>query len=484
MTYPATSPLPASALAPAARLEPDAIGVVQDTVIGMASSAPAGTVAATLPALAMASAYGGGLVLLVVAVPMLVIANSYRRLNLWNANCGASFEWVGRAISPYPGFLTGWVMVTGYLVGTVAEVVVLGPSVLAVAGVHPAGPWPLIWIDTAVCLVMGVIAIVGIRMTARVQILMAVVEYAILAGASAAGLIAVLARHPGTFAMTAGWWRLTGIGGRGSLATSLLIAVYCYSLWDGTIYVNEEVRHRRENPGRAAMWAVALLAVLYTLAQVGLQGVVSPSRLHAHAATALVYVAGALGGGIGAKAMALAIALSVTATTGTGIVLTSRIAYGMASHRVLPEYLSKISVRFATPARASLTIVVLLIALTWAYLLTANVTSVFADVVAVAGLLAAVFYIMTAGATMAYYRRRILTNLADAISVGLLPLAAAVFLGWVVVRSVQGAPAGQNWSLGGILAAGVTLMLVARFGLKSRFFRIPRESWTAGQDAR
>jgi amino acid transporter len=144
---------------PATRLEPDAIGVTQDTVIGMASSAPAGTVAATLASLAAVTAYGGGLILILTAVPILITANAYRRLNLWNANCGASFEWVGRAISPYLGFLTGWLMLAGYVIGTVAEVVVLGPSVLAVFGAHPAGPWASVWIDTAVCLVMGLIAV-------------------------------------------------------------------------------------------------------------------------------------------------------------------------------------------------------------------------------------------------------------------------------------------------------------------------------------
>src|SRR5216684_1152562 len=96
---------------PAARLEPDAIGVAQDTVIGMASSAPAGTMAAVLASLAFTSAYSGGLIILLTAVPMLIIANAYRRLNMWNANCGASFEWVGRAINPYLGFLTGWLMI-------------------------------------------------------------------------------------------------------------------------------------------------------------------------------------------------------------------------------------------------------------------------------------------------------------------------------------------------------------------------------------
>jgi amino acid transporter len=117
-----------------AGLEPDAIGVAEDTVIGMASSAPAGTMAATLAALAAASACGSGPVLILTALPMLIIANSYRRLNLWSANCGASFEWAGRAINPYLGFITRWLMIAGYVIGTVAEVVVLGPSVLAVFG--------------------------------------------------------------------------------------------------------------------------------------------------------------------------------------------------------------------------------------------------------------------------------------------------------------------------------------------------------------
>ena len=79
--------------APGARLEPDAIGAAQDTIIGMASSAPAATVGLSLAALAVATAYGSGPILILTAIPMLIIANAYRRLNLWKANTGASFEW-------------------------------------------------------------------------------------------------------------------------------------------------------------------------------------------------------------------------------------------------------------------------------------------------------------------------------------------------------------------------------------------------------
>src|SRR5690349_11799777 len=138
---------------PAARLEPDAIGVAQDTVIGMASSAPAATVGLSLAALAAATAYGSGPILILTAIPMLIIANSYRRLNLWNANCGASFEWVGRAISPYLGFLTGWLMVAAYIIGTVAEVLLLGPSILAVFGSTSTSKWAYVGIGVALGLI-------------------------------------------------------------------------------------------------------------------------------------------------------------------------------------------------------------------------------------------------------------------------------------------------------------------------------------------
>jgi len=59
-----------------------AIGVAQDMVIGMASSAPAATTGLVLAGLAAATAYGSGPILLLTAVPMLIIANAYRRCNM------------------------------------------------------------------------------------------------------------------------------------------------------------------------------------------------------------------------------------------------------------------------------------------------------------------------------------------------------------------------------------------------------------------
>ncbi len=461
--------------APAGRLEPDAIGVAQDTVIGMASAAPTVSAGLTLAALAAVSAYGGGPVILLCGAAMLIIANAYRRLNLWQANCGASFELAGRAISPYAGYFTGWLMIAAYITGAVSGVEVLGPSVLAVFGAATASTGADIVIAVAVTGVMLVIAVAGIRLSARVQVAMAVAEYAILIGLAAAGLAAVLGHHAGTFPVSSGWFSLHGIGGKGSLAGGLVAAVYIYSGWDGTVYVNEEVRHRRVNPGRAAMLAVALLTVIYVLAQAGLQGVVSPARLQAHSTDALVYAAQALAGTGGARVMALALALSVIAATGTSIILTARIIYGMASYRALPAALANVSARYATPVAASVLTGALVAGLTVVYFLATTVQGAFSDVVNLSGQLFAGFYILTALSTIVYYRHRVRASARDAFTLGVLPLTAAGFLGWVLWQYLQTAAAPQLWAIGGVAAAGLALMLTARHGLRSPFFALPRE---------
>jgi amino acid transporter len=461
---------------PPDRFEPDAIGVTQDTIIGMATSAPAAVVAITLASLAATGAYGGGPLIIVSAIPMLIIANAYRRLNMWNANCGASFEWVGRAINPYLGFLTGWLMIAGYVLGTLSGVEVLGPQVLAVFGTSSANTWANIAIATVVGLGMLTIAVIGIRITARTQVVMAIVEYSILVGMSIWGLLFVLGHHAGTVPITRGWFSLSGIGGHGDVVGGFLIAVFAFSGWDGSVYVNEEVKHRRVNPGRAALIAVALLAVLYTLAQVGLQGVVSAKNLQANQASALVYVAQALGGSGWSKVMALAIALSVIATTGTGIVVGARITYGMASYRTLPEFLGNVSRRFSTPAVASIAFGLVVTALAWVYLLATSVQNAFSYVVDLTGILFAIFYIVTALACVVYYRRRVISNGWDTIMLGILPLGSAGFLGWMTEKSVVAAPWPERWSLVGIVGAGLIAMLAARFVLKSEFFHTRRES--------
>jgi amino acid transporter len=319
-------------------------------------------------------------------------------------------------------------MIAAYVIATVSGVEVLGPSVLAVSGADSASTWVNISIGTAVGVIMLVIAIAGIKITARPQVSMAVIEYAVLLALSIAGLVLVLGHHHGTVPVSWGWLSPDGIAGNGSAAVGFLVAVFMFTGWDGTLYVNEEVTNRHRNPGRAAIAAVIILGVIYTLCTVGLQGTVPAKALQGNSASALVYTAQAIGGPGWARAIALALALSVVATTDrAGIVLGARIVYGMASRNVLPPLLGNVSARFGTPVWAS----VLIIGLTLVYLLAASVQDAFTDVVDVTGLLFAIFYALTALATMAYYRRRVFSSLGDAVVLVVLPLSVVAGVGAV-----------------------------------------------------
>ncbi len=77
-------------------------------------------------------------------------------------------------------------MITGYVIGAVAGVEVIGPSVLAVFTSSSGTAWADVGIATGVSAAMLVIAIVGIRITARTQVAMAAVEYTIPCPESAA----------------------------------------------------------------------------------------------------------------------------------------------------------------------------------------------------------------------------------------------------------------------------------------------------------
>ena len=76
----------------------------RDTVvISLASSGPTQRIAVTLAALLATVGYASFLPLLICFIPMLGIAIGYQRLNAWQPSAGATYSWVGRALTRTPG---------------------------------------------------------------------------------------------------------------------------------------------------------------------------------------------------------------------------------------------------------------------------------------------------------------------------------------------------------------------------------------------
>ena len=98
-------------------LRTNALSLVGNIVIALGSVAPTASIALTLSAIVATTSYASPIAVLICAVPMLGIAMAYRRLNMWHVNCGATYVWGGRAISPYFGWMTGWVIILAYFLG-------------------------------------------------------------------------------------------------------------------------------------------------------------------------------------------------------------------------------------------------------------------------------------------------------------------------------------------------------------------------------
>jgi predicted acyltransferase len=86
---------------------------------------------------------------------------------------------------------------------------------------------------------------------------------------------------------------------------------------------------------------------------------------------------------------------------------------------------------------------------------------------------------------MVYYRTRIFAGVVDFLTIGLLPAASIVLLGWVFAKTITQVPVGEVYTVLGVLGTGIVVMILERALRNPEFFRLPREKYTQqrGQSA-
>ncbi|MCY0882011.1 MAG: hypothetical protein OWS74_08430, partial [Firmicutes bacterium] len=90
-------------------LSHNTLGIFDNLVIGVASTAPAYSVATTMAALVMAVGLSAPALLIDNFFPMLGIAIAFYFLNrYYGPSAGGCYTWVSRVMDPYLGYLTGW----------------------------------------------------------------------------------------------------------------------------------------------------------------------------------------------------------------------------------------------------------------------------------------------------------------------------------------------------------------------------------------
>ncbi|MEU4499493.1 hypothetical protein AB0F96_40135, partial [Streptomyces sp. NPDC023998] len=76
-------------------LKGSALGLVSSVAIGLASTAPAYSLAATLGFIVLAVGLQSPVVVILGFVPMLFIAYAYKAMNAVDPDCGTTFTWSG-----------------------------------------------------------------------------------------------------------------------------------------------------------------------------------------------------------------------------------------------------------------------------------------------------------------------------------------------------------------------------------------------------
>jgi amino acid transporter len=130
--------------------------------------------------------------------------------------------------------------------------------------------WAVFLAGGAWNLLITAFAVTGLKLVVRFEWAIVMFQYAVLLAVAAVALYALAHGHTAVH-FSWHWFSLEGLGGLKGLMAGILIACFMYSGWDAAIYVNEETRDRANNPGKAAIASVAMLAVIYSLATLSFQ---------------------------------------------------------------------------------------------------------------------------------------------------------------------------------------------------------------------
>ena len=454
-------------------------------VMALASSGPTQSVAVSLAAILATVNYAGFLPILICFIPMLGIAIGYQRLNAWHSSAGATYSWVGRALSPHAGFLAGWLMLMYYTVGTTSLTVPLGSYLLSFFSDAAANnKYAVAAVGTAFNLLVLIIAARGAAISARFQWLWAVFEYALIIGFCIAAVVGIYSGglHHAVHASQA-WFTIGGAGGFKALISGVLLAIFLYSGWDTAAYVGEETE--KGKAGKAALTSVIILFGIYSVAVLAFQGVAPMADMQNNAGNILAYVGQKIGGGFWKNVMIVAVLGGTLASLQAAIVSAARISFAMGRDRVIPGWFGEVSSRFRTPLNGTVLLGLLNVVFLWAATLISTVGSALADIVATLGLMAALFYLLTASTAVWYYRRSITSSLGNFFVGGVLPGLGAAFMAFVVIYSLAtGSLNGveEIWGLG-LALLGVILSFISAKRGKAPFYTDPSVSHGDTADA-
>ncbi len=457
-----------------------ALGLLSTVVIGVASTAPAYSMASALGSVVGEVGLKAPVIMLIAFIPMLFISFAYRALNNVDPDCGTSFTWVARAFGRRTGWITGWVIV-------VADVIVMA-NLAQIAGSYGYQLFGLdglagstFWVTFAGCvwiMLMTWVSYRGIELSARTQVVLLSLELLALAIFAVVALIKVYADKAGTLAIhpSLSWFVPTHLTAA-QLSAGFLGAVFIYWGWDSAVAVNEETEDSRVTPGRAAVLSTVVLLVIYLLVAVAAQAYAGDGTTgiglgnEENTDDVLSGIGNAVLGGFWGKALILAVLSSAAASAQTTILPTARTTLSMAAYKALPATFGRVSRRFQTPTVSTWGMGIVSV-LFYAALTLYNEGNALFDLILSIGLLIAFYYGLTGLASAWHFRHELRNDAKTLWLKGILPALGGVILLAAFVKSAidmyqpdssytQPFGIGGQFVLGiGSIVVGIVLMIV------------------------
>ncbi len=344
-------------------LKDGAIGFLSNTVIAIASVAPAYSLAAALGFVVLAVGLRSPIVMLLAFFPMMFIAVGYAELNKAMPDCGTTFTWGTKAFGPKIGWMGGWGIVAADVIVMANLAQIAGSYMFQLFGAYglAASKWWTLGAGVAWIIVMAAICYIGIEISAEIQYGLLAIELIMLVVFAITALAKVYggSAPSGSIHPAWSWFDPTQLS-FSALTSGMLVAIFIYWGWDTAVSINEETRDKHRAPGRAAVTSTVVLLVTYVLVTVAAQafggvgskgiGLGNPDNSGDVLSVLGNNVFGAHGfGHVLAKLLVVMVLSSAAASTLTTILPTARTTLAMAAYRSIPSRFARVHPRYLTP---------------------------------------------------------------------------------------------------------------------------------------
>ncbi|SOD74180.1 amino acid/polyamine/organocation transporter (APC superfamily) [Jatrophihabitans sp. GAS493] len=474
-------------------LKTGAIGLASSIVIGVASTAPAYSLAATLGYIVILVGLQAPAIVVLAFVPILFVSIGYQQLNKREPDCGTTFTWATKAFGPKTGWMGGWGIIAADLLVMASLAQVAGQYVFLLFGAEGIGSnsssvWVLI-VGLLWMAVMTYICYRGIEVSARIQQALLSLEVVVLVIFAVTALVKVYGSNPPATAIhpALSWFNPFHVASVSTFFQGIVLMLFIYWGWDSAVSVNEETKDRDKTPGRAAIISTVLLLVTYVIVTLAAQsfagvgekgiGLSNPDNSTDILSVVGNAVFGTTGfGAVMGKLLILLVLTSAAASTQTTILPTARTSLSMAAFKSIPGRFAHIHPKYLTPTQSTVWMGGLsaLIYLAMNFYSDGNLI---ADAVTAIGMMIAFYYGLTGFACTWYYRRELFDDAYSFFMKGLIPLLGGIMLfvglvltvvqdwkpenSYVVWTTPWGWVIGWAFLLGvGTVIVGVVLMLI------------------------